>query len=131
MSNFYVDDSGEYRVLPGSDIFHTIAEAITLSSEGQPFTFEFNDVQVSVLPDSNPQLIYRDWNRVVNGYVNFAVGPHPQSELTIEEMESDRRIEDENKRRRDKDSRQHREEVHTKRSTVENEADRTACYGGQ
>lgn len=120
MSNFYVEDSGEHLVLPGSDIARTIAEAITLSSAGQPFTFEFNDVLVSVLPDSDPELIYRDWRRVLSGYVEAtAVGPHPKPDLTIEEMENDRRIEAENKRRRDEVLHQSREERHTKRINVE------------
>lgn len=63
-------------------------------------TFDFNGVKVTVKADSDPELIYRDWSRALNGYIDKSVGPYPSPVLTDEEKESDARIEAENERKR-------------------------------
>jgi len=92
---------GIYQALIGSTVFHAIAEALELaSSEGHTITFQFNEVTVTVAHDSDANLIYRDWDRAMNGYIDKNVGPYPKPVLTDEEVASDARIEAENQLRR-------------------------------
>lgn len=87
----------------GGEIRTTIASAITAASQhGEPCCFEFNGVAVVAAADSNPELLYRDWDRGMKGYLGEspAVGPHPTVELSQEELDSDAKIEAENSRRR-------------------------------
>ena len=70
------------------------------SNKGGLVKFEFNGVMVSVRMDSNPELIYRDWNRAMYNYIDKNVGPYPNPVLTDEEKENDARVEAENERKR-------------------------------
>lgn len=97
--------------MAGSEISQTIREAIEISGtygwtdfdyKGALVKFDFNGVMVSVQTDSDPELIYRDWNRAMNGYIDKAVGPYPNPVLTHEEKETDARIEAENERKHQK-----------------------------
>lgn len=93
------DTTYSIDVLGGDNITSKIAEAIGLA-RGLDITmqFDFNGVTVSVRADSNPELIYRDWSRSLNGYIGESVGPYPKAELTDEEKASDARIEATNER---------------------------------
>lgn len=71
-------------------------------------TFEFNGVNVSVRNDSNPDLILRDWNRALNGYIGTEVGPYPKEELTEEDRANDARIKAENEARRQREQEEYR-----------------------
>ena len=70
------------------------------SNKGGLVKFEFNGVMVSVRMDSNPELIYRDWNRAMYNYIDKNVGPYPNPVLTDEEKENDARIKAKNEQRR-------------------------------
>lgn len=80
-------------------------------------TFEFNGVNVSIRKDSNPDLILRDWNRALNGYIGSEVGPYPQDELTEEDRANDARIEAENEAGRRKIEAEYKakEKIHRRR----------------
>jgi hypothetical protein len=85
----------------GNEITSTIGKAIAEAKTcGDQCQFEFNGVTVVVAADSDPALIYRDWNRGLSGYVgkNPTVGPYPNAELSAEEVASDLAIRAENRR---------------------------------
>lgn len=88
------------RVLTG-EITSTIAGVIAflMEEELDAVTFTFNGVTVTVCPDSNRELIYRDWSRALCGCIDKNVGPYPNPVLTDEEQENDTRIKAENKRK--------------------------------
>lgn len=92
---------------PGQEIRNAIALAIALAAEENvtvEFDFENHKVvTIQVDATSNPNYIYRDWDRAVNGYLgdNPLVGPHPADELTPEEIASDAGIAAEKSLRRD------------------------------
>jgi len=103
MRNLWQENDGIFDVMAGSNITDTIAEAIVLSAkDDRLIRFEFNGVIVNVSPDSNPELINRDWSRALRGYIDKNVGPNPNSVLTDEETTNDARIESENERKRQK-----------------------------
>lgn len=68
----------------GDTIFDVIRNAIRRAqAHGRQIRFEFNDVIVTVAPDSVPELIDRDWERAIDGRIpSMQVGPHPEPELT-------------------------------------------------
>lgn len=95
------DSTYSIDVMAGANITDTITEAISVARGlDAAMQFEFNDVTVTVRSDSNPELIYRDWSRALNGYIGKNVGPYPNSVLTNEEEASDARVEAQNDRRR-------------------------------
>ncbi len=90
-------------VMAGANITGTIAEAIDMARGfGTTMQFEFNSVTVSVRSDSNPELIYRDWSRALNGYIGKNVGPNPNLVLTDKEKANDAHIEAKNERKSQK-----------------------------
>lgn len=94
------DSTYSVDVTAGAEITSTIAKAISVARRlDAAMQFEFNGVTVTVSSDSNPELIYRDWSRALNGYIDKSVGPHPNPVLTDEEKASDARIETENERK--------------------------------
>lgn len=100
-SNFWgVNADGSLDVAPGCEIGHTIREAILRCFKSLKSTtvFSFNGVKVRVRYNSNPELIYRDWMRALNGFTSNDVGPYPKKKLARAEVESDKRISDENDR---------------------------------
>lgn len=120
MRNLWREKEGVYDVMPGANIAATISEAIALSAKKKkPIVFEFNGVKVTVCSDSDPKLIYRDWSRALNGYIDKSVGPYPSSVLTKEEKANDARIEAKNERKRQEWQTQYEAEVRTKRKAVE------------
>lgn len=99
--NLYINSAGEIRAMAGSNINPTIKDAIEVARiTGELTVFEFNGVNVTVAEGSDAELIFRDWNRALNGYIDKAVGPLPKETLSEEEIENDKRIEAENERRR-------------------------------
>jgi hypothetical protein len=114
------DTTYSIDVMAGANITGTIAEAIGLA-RGLDTTmqFDFNGVTVSVRSDSNPELIYRDWSRSLNGYIGKSIGPNPNPVLTDEEKASDARIKDKNERRRQKSQAKYEAKAKAKQETVE------------
>lgn len=87
----------------GDEIRSTIGQAIAEANKhDEPVGFDFNGVNVVVDKNSSADLIYRDWNRGLKGYLGkeATVGPHPSVDLTQSEKESDSQIEAENEERR-------------------------------
>lgn len=107
-------------VMAGANITDTITEAIGIA-RGLDATvqFEFNGVIVKVRRDSNPELIYRDWSRSLNGCIGKSVGPNPNPVLTDEEKASDEHIEKENERKRQKRQAEYEAKAKTHREAVE------------
>jgi hypothetical protein len=89
------------ETLPGNEITSTIDNAIAEAKAcGESCQFDFNGVSVVVAGDSDPALIYREWNRGLSGYIgkNPTIGPHPNAELSAEELEIDAKIQAERDR---------------------------------
>jgi hypothetical protein len=108
------------RVLPGSNITNTIADAIRLAGcKTCPVRFAFNGVTVTVAGDSTPDLIYRDWSRAMNDYIPKDVGPYPAPALTEKEKAHDAHIEAKNERRRQKAERKWEAAANAKRKATE------------
>ncbi len=92
---------GKCEPMPGVSLIPTAAEAITIARDnGEPFTFSFNDVKITVAADSRVELIGREFHRAVSGYITGGIGPYPSELLTPEEIASDRKIEAANEERR-------------------------------
>ncbi len=121
MSNLWLTEDGKYTGRPGSDIKDVIQEAIALSAEqsNRIITFKFNDVTVNVRSDSDPKLIYRDWQRATNGMIDTNVGPHPKRVLTREEIANDNRISAELDMQQRQRERAYHEGVMARRNVVE------------
>jgi len=121
MSSLWEEVDGVFTIMIGANIESTIVEAIARSAEeeGRNIAFEFNGVTVSVLPDSDPVLIYRDWLRARSGYTAGTVGPHPNPVLTDEEQASDARIEEANAQRRKEKQAEWKAEADAKREATE------------
>ena len=100
-----------FDVVPGAAIIGCIREAIHFakyngwSDPGDNRTlvsFTFEGVTISVRANSDLMLIYRDWQRAVNGYIDKQVGPYPQPILTEEDEEQDARLAAKAKRQQQK-----------------------------
>lgn len=105
MKHLWKNDDGTVSGMPGSHIDATIQEAIELAQDEQRFiTFDFNGVTITVDAESDPSLIYRDWNRALSGYIPKKVGPRPSPALSEEEKAKDAQIEAENEARREEAS---------------------------
>lgn len=108
------------EVCGGSDITATILEAQLIAeyTDGHPVSFEFNGNIIRVAADSDPALIYRDWLRASNGYID-SVGPYPDKELTPEQLASDASVQALNDQRYEEQKRKWQEEEDRKRANVE------------
>ncbi len=103
MKNLWEEKDGVFEVSPGAEINRTIQEAIELSrKEGVIIAFDFNGVLVKVQADSDPILIYRDWHRAMNGYIEKVVEPDPIAELSEAAKANDAEIEAQNEAARQK-----------------------------
>ncbi len=114
--NSFWEYKGILEPSPGSEIGATIKEAILIAGEKRElFTFNFNDVSVTVAWNSNPDLIYRDWCRAMAGSIESKqVGPFPAQTLTPEELVHDAEVEAGNERRREESQRHYQEEARKK-----------------
>lgn len=121
MGNLYEEESGVFAVLLGANIKSTIKEAIKLSSdENRIISFCFNDVLIAVKANSDSRLIYRDWIRAIDGYVQKEiVGPYPKRNLAIEERRTDAWTEARNELRRNKLRAEYAIEACEKRKALE------------
>lgn len=91
----------ELESMAGEHIERAIDKAISKAKEvGCLVHTVFNDVHVTVAADSDPKLIYRDWDRAMQGYIAKKVGPYPAATLTADELASDAKIEAANEQRR-------------------------------
>jgi hypothetical protein len=92
------------------NIHDAIAAAIAESGrrDGQPVSFRFNTVRLTVVHDSDPRLIHRDFQRAFLGAIP-EVGPHPKPELTMEDHSQDELGIAERRRRADRQSAADRE----------------------
>ena len=108
------------EVCAGANITKVIADGISLARDlTSAIQFDFNGVVVQVKSDSDPDLIYRDWNRSLCGYTGKAVvGPYPPPTLSDMEKTSDAESEKENERKRQERHRKYEMEVSAKRSRV-------------
>lgn len=85
----------------GQTITDAIDEAIDMASAGNDTaTFDFNGVTVTVAANSHAGLIYRDWDRAMDGKIAKEVGPYPARELSADTKANDARIDTENQERR-------------------------------
>lgn len=76
----------------GDEITNTIRKAIEVAKQhDDQCSFEFNGVAVVVAGDSDAELIHRDWNRGLKGYLgeNAIVGPYPPPSLSPEALARD------------------------------------------
>lgn len=114
------DSTYSIDVMAGSNITGTIAEAISVA-RGLDTTmqFEFNGVRVQVRADSNPELIYRDWDRALHGFIKKTVGPNPAAALTPAELASDASIKAKNDRKYAKEQKAYREKAEAHAKAVE------------
>ncbi len=149
MNKFYDFNvnTGELEVMPGASIEPTLREATEVAARyteiyrkrfvdahelgGEPLSpesertvpvkFTFNGVALVVMPDSNVELLLRDWLRGANGYLGEepVVGPYPKDTLSEEELANDARIEAENQARRDAESARYQAEAKAHRDRVE------------
>lgn len=105
----------------GRDINQAIEFAISeAENKKEQCTFEFNGVTVVVSAGSIPNLIYRDWNRGMNGYLgkNPIVGPFPYRLLSNEDLEGDRKIQKENDAKREIQNQKWAEEARAKKAKL-------------
>lgn len=65
---------------------------------------KLNGVTVLIEGNSNLDLLFRDQQRAQLGYIKSPVGPHPKTELSAEELASDKRISDANEALRAKEN---------------------------
>lgn len=97
---------------------HTwIVKAIGIAAEEKSLvTFDFNGVTVIVAGDSDPALVYRDWDRGLMGYTGKhpVAGPYPKPELSAEELASDAAIRAEKDKRSAERQAQYAEEARAK-----------------
>lgn len=104
----------------GEDIRQCIGHAIYIATASDSkIIFEFNGVTITIAKDSPAGLIYRDWNRAMNGYISSNVGPYPKKELSATEQERDAIIEADNERRRQESQKKYEVEAKAKREAVE------------
>lgn len=90
----------EIYVPAGANIEGTIERAIKDAAANGPGEFNFNGVTVQVAGDSDPKLIYRDWNRGMLRPSNvFTVSAHPPRLLSDEQLEEDGRYRGEQRKR--------------------------------
>ena len=77
----------------GQDIKFAISDAISSADKfGDQCCFNFNGVKLVVAGNSRLDLIHRDWQRAMNGYLGKdpCVGPYPCIVLSQDEIDSDR-----------------------------------------
>jgi hypothetical protein len=120
MSYEFKSDLGEITLLtpPANEIKQAIDEAISMAfnngwfllgsedrdrnRQGALVKFDFNGVTVRVRWDSDPELIYRDWDRAMSGYTRRkSVGPYPPKRLSAKTLAHDEEVCRENQRRHD------------------------------
>jgi len=108
--------------VPGGHIRNCIHNAIAEAGAcGEHCQFDFNGVSVVVAGDSSPDLMYRDWDRGMRGYLGESptVGPYPEPALTAVTMESDAAIQAARDRVREVREEEARKEVAKQKSLLQ------------
>ena len=108
------------EIFAGSGITRTIAKAIeeaTLIND--QVEFEFNGTTIQVAADSNPVLIYRDWQRGLLRPDGFTVLAYPPLELSAEQIAEDARLKAEQEERHRQSAAKYAEEAAIKTATLE------------
>ncbi len=86
----YRDKKGKLEIICGKPVEKVIEHAVELAAEElKTLVFSSNGVQLTVAPDSDPVLLYRDWNRALSGYIKKSVGPYPSLVLSREDAARD------------------------------------------
>ena len=63
MINLY-QENGKFKIRLGSNIKNTIHEAIIISiAQKSPITFTFNEVDITVNQDSDPEYVYQKYQQ--------------------------------------------------------------------
>jgi hypothetical protein len=123
-----IKEAGELDLLRGYVTDEQMAEHGHLRIEGANQTFirfTFNEVIVMVGADSVPDLIYRDWQRVIMGWrINTEdrhVGPYPNTALPLDEAEHQAKVKEEQEARALERSKQYEEQQRVAAKTLEEE----------
>lgn len=93
----------------GWHIKDAIAELIR-RAQTEPVQTEFNGVTIYANADSDVDLLYRDWDRAMSGYIASPVGPYPAPQLSAAELAHDAEIKHQNELRWAEQDRVWREE---------------------
>lgn len=108
------------EIYGGASIVPTIAEVIGRANTEGALEFDFNGVTVQVEGDSNPELIYRDWERGMLRSGGFTVTPYPPVELSDEDKAEDARLRHEQEERQRVRQEQYRQEQLEASAVLEN-----------
>lgn len=120
MKNLYRNKDYSLYAMAGSNIQPTIAEAIEMASAlERSVSFEFNGVSITVEANSNAELIYRDWSRALNGYIDKNIGPYPKEVISERELARDVRVEAMNEQRRKERHAEYEVKAKSKREAFE------------
>lgn len=127
MKNLGKENNGVFEIEPtgldelGSTIAKAMVEATRRSTTRTTAVvkFSFNDVVVNVVPDSDPELIIRDYHRALSGYIDKNVGPNPKPVLSNKEKANDARIKAENDRRHKQEHAEYEAKATANREAVE------------
>ena len=84
----------------GANVHDAIREGIDFSNRtfGIRAGFEFNGVNITVDFASNPDLIYRDYERALHGFTRNQVGPSSKEKLSARTLEREARKREESLR---------------------------------
>ena len=78
MSALLHKQQGVYWMRPGAGIGEAIEEARQLSCQREhTVSFQCCGIHVNVQSDSEPELLYRDIARALDGCIHPSIGPHP------------------------------------------------------
>lgn len=108
------------RVGAGDEISSTIKEAIAGAKRMNGVVeFEFNGVFVRVNEASEPDLVYRDWDRALRGCTDKTVGPDYKRELSTAEKQHDAAVRAANDARQQERQREWRRQNDVRRAKVD------------
>lgn len=93
----------------GWHIKDAISELIQ-HAQTEPVQTKFNEVVIYANTDSDADLLYRDWDRAMSGYIASPVGPYPAPQLSADELARDAEIKKQNELRWAEQDRIRREE---------------------
>jgi len=126
MRNFYTNKIGMLECTVGSHIESALAEAKEMArgrakagerNDGELVVFMFGGVILNVGPESDLDLLLRDFHRAMSGYIP-TVGPNPKPKLSPEDLANDERIEASNQAHRAEQEARRREKVQAKHDRV-------------
>lgn len=108
------------NVFAGSEITTTIKNAIKQAETDGILEFDFNGITVRVAGDSDPNLIYRDWQRgMLRPSGPFTVEPYPALSLSRKDLDEDARLIRERDERAAKRQAEYKAEQFAKKEALE------------